>query len=381
MAELEIGRLPRGTGLAQCTSMHDVRFARRLLCFLCLTCACSGEEPPSVASEPVPPTTSLACVTGRADCNLELADGCEVALSSDAAHCGRCGNSCGFALCEAGGCAPAPKVIATGQDGVCGVATNGAEVFWSNCRDGRIRSHGAGGLGTKTLAVDQPWVYDIATDGAEVWWSTRGNWSEKGGIRRVSTSGGPVSEVVEDDDVWGIALGADRVYWTRWWLTDEGAEGAVVSMPKAGGTKSFIALTPGSEIAVDGSAVFWHDPSASVILRADMSSGQKLVLADAHDLVSSLAVHGEFVFWTDGNGLFRVPATGGDATLIDRAGAGVALAAPTVYYATWSHLFEWDQAGARALAAIPGSVGGMAVLGEYVYFGDFNENVVVRVKR
>jgi hypothetical protein len=50
------------------------------------------------------------CDAGRADCNGNGRDGCEVTLASDAAHCGACGNACPSVearrLCTAGSCAP-----------------------------------------------------------------------------------------------------------------------------------------------------------------------------------------------------------------------------------------------------------------------------------
>jgi hypothetical protein len=50
------------------------------------------------------------CDAGRADCNGNGRDGCEVTLASDPSHCGSCGNACPSVearrLCTAGSCAP-----------------------------------------------------------------------------------------------------------------------------------------------------------------------------------------------------------------------------------------------------------------------------------
>ncbi|MFO0631086.1 MAG: lectin-like protein, partial [Polyangiales bacterium] len=47
-----------------------------------------------------------ACAVGTDDCNGLAADGCEVDLRSDAAHCGRCRSACAAGLrCMAGACA------------------------------------------------------------------------------------------------------------------------------------------------------------------------------------------------------------------------------------------------------------------------------------
>ena len=70
------------------------------------------------------------CEPGFSDCDGEVADGCEVNLATDAAHCGACGTPCELAqataTCEAGAC----KVgqCADGYADCDGDALNGCEV-------------------------------------------------------------------------------------------------------------------------------------------------------------------------------------------------------------------------------------------------------------
>jgi hypothetical protein len=48
---------------------------------------------------------TLACLTGRGDCDANLANGCETNLASSNAHCGRCGSPCGAGqTCTDGAC-------------------------------------------------------------------------------------------------------------------------------------------------------------------------------------------------------------------------------------------------------------------------------------
>ncbi len=56
-----------------------------------------------------------ACVPGRGNCNQQYADGCEVDLTTDVAHCGQCGQTCAMpnatpacvaGACRVGACAP-----------------------------------------------------------------------------------------------------------------------------------------------------------------------------------------------------------------------------------------------------------------------------------
>jgi hypothetical protein len=279
-------------------------------------------------------------------------------------------------------CGAPPEVVDTQQDGLCAMAADGSGVFWSNCGDGRIRWHPAGAGGPKTLATGQGWTLGFAVDDSHVWWSKMGNLTEKGAIRSVEKSGGPVNEVVTDDDVFGIALDEERVYWARHWSTESGTQGAIMSAPKAGGTKTIIALTPGRQITVNDSAVFWDDPEASVILGCDKAGGEPLAIAQTQGWVSALTEHGGFLFWIDEAGLFRASAAGGQVTSVDPAGDDIAFdSTGGTYYGTGSHIMEWVGSEPRPLAAVVGSVGGMAVVGDFVYFGDFNQHAVLRVAR
>jgi hypothetical protein len=51
---------------------------------------------------------NLVCFAGRANCNGNSGDGCEVTLASDAQNCGACGVACGGGAprCVGGSCAP-----------------------------------------------------------------------------------------------------------------------------------------------------------------------------------------------------------------------------------------------------------------------------------
>ncbi|MBI5514572.1 MAG: hypothetical protein HY909_12430 [Deltaproteobacteria bacterium] len=71
-----------------------------------------------------------ACNTGFADCNAAAADGCEVDARSDVRNCGACGNACALAhaapVCAAGRCAVA--TCDAGFADVDGDPANGCEV-------------------------------------------------------------------------------------------------------------------------------------------------------------------------------------------------------------------------------------------------------------
>lgn len=92
-------------------------------------------------------TCGLRCAAGFADCNGLASDGCEVALGTDLAHCGRCNNACTLranvaeVACVSGAC----EVVACAAPAAdCdGSYSNGCEI------DTSVNKHHCGGCGTK----------------------------------------------------------------------------------------------------------------------------------------------------------------------------------------------------------------------------------------
>ncbi len=74
--------------------------------------------------------SATTCTAGLANCDGDESNGCEVALDADAAHCGTCQNACSFAnagaACAAGACVMGS--CATGWANCDGSAANGCEV-------------------------------------------------------------------------------------------------------------------------------------------------------------------------------------------------------------------------------------------------------------
>jgi hypothetical protein len=69
-------------------------------CGLCgHVCSTQGGTPSCVDG-----VCQISCDGSRADCNVDISDGCEVDLTSDSANCGRCGISCGAGTCTNGLC-------------------------------------------------------------------------------------------------------------------------------------------------------------------------------------------------------------------------------------------------------------------------------------
>jgi alpha-tubulin suppressor-like RCC1 family protein len=83
----------------------------------------------------------LACNAGYDDCNGFAPDGCEVDLLGNAAHCGECGNACGFGdTCAEGKCQNEPLSIAAGTAHTCAVLGSGDTYCWGLNANGQSGS-------------------------------------------------------------------------------------------------------------------------------------------------------------------------------------------------------------------------------------------------
>jgi hypothetical protein len=144
-----------GTALLACaaiTGAGDLTVGDRVAEDASTTRDASGPSDPCASCE-APPNARVTCVSGvcgytcnagRADCNQEAADGCEIELAVDPENCGRCGRECpGANTCNDGGCLPTCADLVTDAsvwDAVStGVAlgpfTNGT-LDWIGCVDG-----------------------------------------------------------------------------------------------------------------------------------------------------------------------------------------------------------------------------------------------------
>jgi len=79
----------------------------------------------------------VACAEGFADCDGDSANGCEAALGSNVAHCGRCGTACAFpnasAMCAGGACAI--RACDAGFADCDGDSANGCETMTNTLTD------------------------------------------------------------------------------------------------------------------------------------------------------------------------------------------------------------------------------------------------------
>ncbi|WP_433930414.1 hypothetical protein AB3662_40930 [Sorangium cellulosum] len=155
---------------------------------------------------------AVVCDAGRADCDGDAGNGCEVHLLEDASHCGACGVTCS-AACHHGTCdaavlageLPLPTFLRMDESGL----------YWTNqgssgAPDGSVMRLDPGGGTAVVLAAEQAQPGPLVLDEATVYFAHRA------GIAAVPKGGGEVTELASG--VHGVAaMVADRgtLYWVE----------------------------------------------------------------------------------------------------------------------------------------------------------------------
>jgi hypothetical protein len=191
------------------------------------------------------------------------------------------------------GCSSAgPTTLATGEPQPLGIAAQGGNVYWVNHWGGTVRKIAAGGGTPATLASGQATPTSIAVDGANVYWT--------------------------NDSTQNSTAFAD-IY---------NADGAVMTVPLAGGTPTTLASGQYSplSIAVDATSVYFVSQGSNLrngsVMKVPIGGGAPTTLASGQFLVGALAVDATSVYWTNGGAtgsdghLMKVPIAGGAATTL-----------------------------------------------------------------
>lgn len=331
------------------------------------------------------------CEPNHADCNGEVADGCETDTLVNPSHCGACFHDCLGGTCYEGACLPVlisdespyPHALAlSNSDGT-------GDIFWT-CEDknqwvwtassalsdvkmlagappdsGFVEA-GAIGLGSlyvffvelhasgiwavaksggslRRVASDSPnGAWDIAVNSTHVFWTNR----SEGALRRIvvtAENGIPETIVSEQTKPMPLTLAPDAVFW------GDGEDKRILRAGLDGTDPCVIAdtLYPPEDIVWDEGIVYWregdrHDTTQGRVAKAqDVCNSPVDVLADNQGAPRFLAVDDEFVYFNllEVGTMRRVPKTGGAVedfyTSLDDIHA-IAVDKRAVYWTSWS---------------------------------------------
>lgn len=273
-----------------------------------------------------------------------------VDTSSDAAHCGACGNRCLTGV----------TTLALAEDPSVGTIDE-THVYWAE-RSAILKVPKTGGEPV-TLAETEGMPISVAVDETDVYW-TRYQPGDR--LQRVPKAGGPVTTLALDHEGGSflqLALDATSVYWIR------GEE--ILRIPKNGGeseiavgSKDTVDGGPATVLAfaVDDTSIYWSD--GRQILRKPKCGGDTTVLAAEPQSAQGLVVAGDSLFWvndprgTDQDEIRRVPIVGGNVVHLTPAPdpRGLAADAEHLYW------FEGVVPGRQELRSVPRTGGTSSVL-------------------
>ena len=240
---------------------------------------------------------------GGTDGGADVVVTCQADLKTDLANCGACRHACTNGVCQEGLCIlaqdlPSPRgVVAGAQVYVALVGGVGSIVSCptSGCASATV--------GAKTLTLDagDPYPYGIAANDMYVFAADYSSFN-KGGVRRVLTSGGDFRKLPAAPDLersYDVAIDKTSVYWTT-----TGSPGAIhwCNLPDcANGLQTATAAASEPEliaVAADGSIV-WSDNSGSTLKRCagKQACTPQLLVPDFKGSVNGLVIDGTTVYW------------------------------------------------------------------------------------
>jgi hypothetical protein len=247
-------------------------------------------------------------------------------VESDPLNCGSCGHDCQGAVCVAGSCGPAPKVLGCSQEPAY-LAVDTSAVYWLNLipampagwnGHAQILRCAVGGCGLKpTVLWDGMWPRgSIAAEQGAVWWPTNG--PGPGTILSCADDGCanmPTQVFSTADGFQAFTADANHLYWGA--TGDPTSPLSSCDLPGCTSVQTYASSTGSytGAIAVSPSAIFWTEAGNNQVWTCPLAgcgSGGPVMLIDlgAYTLGSFAADDQNFYWVFDGVGTPGDPKTG-----------------------------------------------------------------------
>jgi hypothetical protein len=221
--------------------------------------------------------------------------------------------------------------LATTDSPLIRMTVDQSYVYWTEL-DGNVRGvPKAGGQ-----RFDAGYVFgnptDITVDRTHLYWV----FPEFGQVAMAPKPAGEATHIAGQDSPQAIAVDATHVYWVNGGAAPQ--TGQLVRAPRGnlGGAEAILTeLDAPVAIAVSDDAVYWASRNAVFRMLKD-GSGTVETVAGGFSEVKGIAAFGDAVYGAGMEGLWRVPASGGEALQLDRrAMSGMTITCAGVYATGW----------------------------------------------
>jgi hypothetical protein len=217
------------------------------------------------------------------------------------------------------------------------LATDGMYVYFSSSA-GLWRVGAWGGQQPVQLA---PVAYDVETDGTYVYYV--GN----DGIYAVPAMGGQIPYRLTESGLTSsqaeLALDGNSLVWSD--RHSDGNRIAIARMPKAGGNVGMVSSEGWDgkpvPIVARGAKLYWMSRGLEDIFEWDLATDVERPVAETGEAPLALAVDGDFVYWTTGQGLIlKAPISGGQPIVLAEGQAHPSSIAVDRTHVYWSNRLD-----------------------------------------
>ena len=206
--------------------------------------------------------------------------------------------------------------LASGQDRPSSIAVNDTHVFWiatTGDYTRAIRSVAKTGGAVTTLLDHEGGLYLLAADSTQIYFGAKDKDGDRGVYRLAIDTTGAKPELLCTNDKVATTFAMDDTYL---YFGEMYGKGALVRVPKTGGAcQTLAADEEASSIALHGDHLYYADDEKVVRLKKDGGgTPEELGSAGSYSAGGSLAVNGTHIYWTEyvGDKLWRMPLAGGE---------------------------------------------------------------------
>jgi hypothetical protein len=227
------------------------------------------------------------------------------------------------------------------------------------------------------LASNQTQPIALAIDATNVYWVDKGS---PGAVMQVPKVGGtPIALATNEDGANTVAVDSGFVYWGH----VAGTGPNVSRVPIGGGATFAITTADTYGLAVDASYVYFSSANR-VIARAPKGGGSAMPLATGH-FAEQIAVDGTSLYWMEQSisSILSVPLGGGAASTLATGFSPLAIAidAVNVYTTAWDgavRKFALTGGPVTTITAAPTRMVAIAVGPGFVYWSDDSNMTIMK---